>query len=152
MILDDLHDFCSLPVWHWFLMTFGIDFDSILAPLWHQNQWCFIIFSFSDSILSIFIRKCSQFVPGDAPFLDTFSHLDPSCSQGVFWDVPWPTLAPFLVPFLSFGYLFDSILASEMFLFGIRICKASVEQPQTHSSKELHLTRATCGTLQQVFD
>ena len=45
MIFDDFPDLFRYQFWHWFLMTFGIDFGSILGPLWHQIP-CFLVIVF----------------------------------------------------------------------------------------------------------
>ena len=34
--------FFRYQFWHWFLMSFGIDFGSLLGPLWHQIP-CFVL-------------------------------------------------------------------------------------------------------------
>ena len=67
-------------------------------------------------------------------------------------------LAPFWFVFGSMlvvlGIIFTSILkllTIKILTFVTPVCKVPAEQPHTPSSKELHLTRATCGTLPQVL-
>ena len=61
MIVDDFPDLFRYQFWHWFLMTFGIDFGSILGPLWHQIP-CFLVIVFLMNcwidLLSIVDQKC----------------------------------------------------------------------------------------------
>jgi hypothetical protein len=45
MIFDDFPDLFRYQFWQLFLMSFGIDFNSILEPFWHQTSfWGVIIF------------------------------------------------------------------------------------------------------------
>ena len=35
-MFEDFHDLFRYQFWHWFSITIGIDFGSMLAPLWYQ--------------------------------------------------------------------------------------------------------------------
>ena len=53
MIFDDFPDLFRYQFWHLFLMSFGIDFGSILGPLWHQTS-CFWVIIFVDDFSNSF--------------------------------------------------------------------------------------------------
>ena len=136
-------------------MTCGIDVACILeSPLASNSMFArsrYFDYSGIVFLLSLF-KNDSHFVPGDAPVLATFSHLDRYCSPGCDLGRPVDHFGILLVPFSRFGYLSGSISVLEIILFGTQICKESVEQPKKLSSNELHLARATCGTLLQALD
>ena len=96
---DDSHDFFQYLFRHWFGMICGIGFASILAPLWFQIP-CFFRNRFllisGMLFLLIFIKNDSF------PFWLLFRTLTVPVPQGVFWDVPWLTLAPFWFPLTVF--------------------------------------------------
>ena len=54
MIFDDFPDLFRCQFWHLFLMSFGIDFGSILGPIWHQIS-CFGVIIFVDDLLNRFL-------------------------------------------------------------------------------------------------
>ena len=126
-----------------FANCFGIDFGwaspSILASFWYPIGITFYVFLIS----------CWWSFETD--FLQMFFNIVPQskgpCSPDVFWEVPWAPYGSLVPPVGSLlvvlGKLDGSILVSKILLFGIRICKTCVDRPQTPSSKELHITRAT---------
>ena len=68
MNFDNFNEFFRYQFWHWFLMSFGIDFGTILASLWHQIQ-CFVVIVFGNDfgydLLIDFDKKMFPFlVPG----------------------------------------------------------------------------------------
>jgi hypothetical protein len=54
IIFDDFPNLFRYQFWHLFLMSFGIDFGSILGPLWHQTS-CFWVIIFVDDFLNRFL-------------------------------------------------------------------------------------------------
>ena len=130
---DNFHDNVRYQFWHWCLMTLGIDFASIWNPFSIQIYVLgqrFFFMSWGIDFLLIIIKNGSHFVPGDVLFLVIFLHLDRSCSPGCVLGHPLAHCDTWLASFWRLCYLDGSILASDFFLFGTRICKASVEQPQ----------------------
>ena len=105
----------SLPVLALIFDNFGIDFGSILAPLWHQNI-CFGVIVFCEWNNECYWLYFYGFWQKNAPknswrynFFLTFSTLFP---RGCF-KVPWLTLVPFWFLFGSklvvLATLFDNL-------------------------------------------
>lgn len=97
---DDVHDLFCFLFWHEFLITFGIVVASILAPVWYRITYLFtIVFhDFGDDFL---VGLYQHFVPGGAPFLNTFSHLDRSCSPGCVLGRPLANFGTLLAPVVA---------------------------------------------------
>ena len=87
--------------WYWLLMSFGIEFDSILAPLRYLISCFFLtICSMILRIVFLFILIPKRFQKASAADLLLVSDPVP---QRMFWGVPWLTLAPFGLHFFVWG-------------------------------------------------
>ena len=74
MIFDDFPDLFRYQFWHWFLMSFGIDFGSILGPLCQQIP-CFLEIVLLMICWIFFIRSLTKMVTKDIWFVSPFSVL-----------------------------------------------------------------------------
>ena len=94
-------------------MSLGIDFDTILAPLWHQIPCVGVIVFGNDFSCDCYINcneKNSLFFSWESIKASIFVEPVP---QLVFLKVPWLTLAPFCFGSCwSFGFTFGCILAA----------------------------------------
>ena len=100
-----------------------------------------------------FIDLNQSWLPKAVDAEPLFPHFFNPVPQEVFLKIPWLDSFDTLVVFD--WYPFGSILASEIFPFGTRLCKAAADNRRhprrKNSSLHFHLTNATCGTLPQAI-
>ena len=132
MIFDDVHDRFRYQFWHCFLIGLGIDFGSIVAPLWHLIQ-CFGVIVLGDDfwngILVGFDQKGTQILKTVHPF----SLLFRPCFAG---DVFEGSVAlPFGSIWFVLGTLFDPFSLFVLFIFSKNIFLSTQDRESTVDSR-----------------
>ena len=77
--------------WHWFLMSFDLEFESILGASWHQIS-CFGWSNFERIFDDIFDGKCLQNGPGKLTRIHPFGSLFETFSEDLFLYAFWSPL------------------------------------------------------------
>ena len=137
IMFDDFPHLFHYQLEHWFFMSFGIDFDTILESLWHQNQCFWVIVCL---MRWYFERVWSKIAPDhkrNSPCFLTFStRLCFRRFLGWLWLVFGSLLAP-CWPFSKVPVLihFESFRHKNLPL-GIRICRKYLQNNRPHQRRK----------------
>jgi hypothetical protein len=158
IMFDDFPDFCRYQWLHYFLMSFGIEFGSILGAFWDKCS-CFFVIVFWMNIrcyfLQMFDQKGSQIILLELPVLSLFG---PLSARAPFYNSCTglaSILAHFWLHLGRFGHPLDSMfdnlfIGNPPFLYPN--LKSTCRQPQTPSSKEFHLLRPRAELCRRQLD